>query len=131
MKWYIADKDYVKYLKTIDGKVQDIDYGNSLKPYLGILINVNGFNYYVPISSADKPHKVDKYSRMKNSKDFHKIIDSEDGKLLAVLNINNMIPIPNEYLINLKYEEIEKYKTFESEEKKKIYIDLLRKELKE
>lgn len=131
MKWYVADKEYVNYLKTVDSKVQDIEYDNSLKPYLGILITVEGFNYYVPISSADKPWKVSKYSKMKNSNDFHKIIDSTDGKLLAVLNINNMIPIPDEYLTKLMYCDIEKYRSFASEKEKQTYVDLLRKELKE
>ena len=131
MKWYVADKRYVKYLKSIDSKVQDIEYGNNLKPYIGVLITIDDFKYYIPISSADKPDKIAKYNGMKNSLDFHKIIDSDDGKLLAVLNINNMIPIPDRYLTKLKYTEIEKYRTFDSDEEKDVYIDLLRKELKE
>ena len=34
MIWYVADKDYVNYLHTIDNKVENIEYGNKLKPYL-------------------------------------------------------------------------------------------------
>lgn len=35
-----------------DDKVENINYNDKLKPYLGILININNMNYYVPISSA-------------------------------------------------------------------------------
>lgn len=68
---------------------------------------------------------------MKNTVDFHKIIDSDENKLLAVLNINNMIPIPDEYVKRLYYTELEKYKKFDNDKAKQIYEDLLRKELKE
>lgn len=51
MKWYIADKDYVKYLKSIDGIVQDIEYDGTIKPYIGILMQVSDYNYYIPITS--------------------------------------------------------------------------------
>ena len=41
MIWYVADKDYVNYLHTIDNKVENIEYGNKLKPYFGIVLNIN------------------------------------------------------------------------------------------
>lgn len=68
---------------------------------------------------------------MKNSVDFHKIVDSDSNKLLAVLNINNMIPIPDEYVERLYYKELAKYRKFKNCKTMKIYEDLLRKELKE
>lgn len=52
LKWYIADKDYISYLKQYDDKVENINYSAKLKPYIGIVVNINEFNYYVPISSA-------------------------------------------------------------------------------
>ena len=102
MKWYVADKRYVKYLKSIDSKVQDIEYGNNLKPYIGVLITIDDFKYYIPISSADKPDKIAKYNGMKNSLDFHKIIDSDDGKLLAVLNIKAV----SQYIVDKRKKSI-------------------------
>ncbi len=52
LKWYIVDKDYVNYLRKYDNKVENIDYTDKLKPYIGILVTINEINYYVPISSA-------------------------------------------------------------------------------
>jgi|GEM_PF-7013516 len=34
MNWYTVNKEYVKYLKTFDTRVSDIDYENKLKPYI-------------------------------------------------------------------------------------------------
>lgn len=56
LRWYIADKEYVNYLRKFDKKVENIEYNEKLKPYIGILININNFNYYVPISSAKEKH---------------------------------------------------------------------------
>ena len=56
LQWYIVNKKYVKYLKTFDNKIENIDYQNNLKPFIGIIININNFNYYVPISSPKKKH---------------------------------------------------------------------------
>jgi protein AbiQ len=41
LKWYIVDKEYVSYLKEFDNKVENIDYSNRFKPYLGIIITIN------------------------------------------------------------------------------------------
>lgn len=65
-------------------------------------MTVDVFHYYVPISSA-KP----KHQRMSNSIDFHKLMDRESGYLYAILNINNMIPVPDFCVTQLKYDEIE------------------------
>lgn len=126
MKWYVADKDFVNYLNSIDGKVEEIEYGDSLKPYLGIVMNIGCYNYYLPVSSP-KPWK---HNRMKNGKDFLKVCDPVTNELIAVLNINNMIPIPPQYVTELEYDEVDKYRKFDSDLEKRKYIDLLRKELK-
>lgn len=51
LKWYIVNKEYVKYLKSFDTKVENIDYDKNVKPYIGIVLNVDKFKYYVPVSS--------------------------------------------------------------------------------
>ena len=60
--------------------------------------------------------------------DFIKI--SKKNKILGVLNLNNMIPILDEEICILKYKDIEKYRDFNSEKEKKLYISLLNFELK-
>ena len=99
LKWYIVDKEYVSYLKEFDNKVENIDYSNRFKPYLGIIITINEINYYVPISSVKEKHY-----KMNEDIDFIKI--SENDRILGVLNLNNMIPIDNDSVKNLKYSDI-------------------------
>lgn len=122
LKWYVVDKEYVEYLKQFDARVQNIDYNKDVKPYIGILISVNHFNYYVPISSRKKKHYT-----MKEDIDFIKLLDGET--LFGVLNLNNMIPIIETAIVPLKYADIEKYKVFINFEEKAKYIGLLNKEL--
>lgn len=56
LSWYILDNDYTDFLKRYDDKVVHNDYNNGIKPYVGIVININDFNYYVPISSPKEKH---------------------------------------------------------------------------
>ena len=81
LKWYIADKEYVNYLRQFDEKVENIDYNTKLKPYIGILITINEFNYYVPISSAKEKHY-----KIREGMDFIKIM--QDDKIIGVLNLS-------------------------------------------
>ncbi len=110
MDWYVVDKEYINYLKQFD-------------PHVGILLTIGRFNYYVPISSA-KP----KHSKMSNSLDFHKLQDNTTKYLYTVLNINNMIPVPDECITQLKYNHIEEFRSFVNEKEKTDYIYLLQKE---
>lgn len=123
MNWYVVDKDYIQYLIQFDSRVGYVEYGEKLKLHIGVLLTVNECQYYVPISSA-KP----KHQHMSNSLDFHKIQDIENGYLYAVLNLNNMIPIPDSCITQLKYNQIEQFRSFSSEKEKNDYIYLLQKE---
>ena len=123
LKWYVVDKKYVKYLKTFDDKVENIEYEHNLKPYIGILLKVGSFNYYVPISSPKKKH-----SQMKDSIDFMKIRD-KNGKILGVLNFNNMIPVLDTEICILRYDEISKFRKFNNKKEEIQYISLLDVEL--
>ena len=90
MDWFVVDKKYINYLTQFDSRVGYVEYGERLKLHVGILLTIGDFHYYVPISSA-KP----KHQKMSNSLDFHKLQDESTGYLYAVLNINNMIPVPD------------------------------------
>lgn len=123
MDWYVVDKDYIQYLISFDSRVGYVEYGEKLKLHVGVLAIVNGYHYYVPISSA-KP----KHQRMSNCLDFHKIQDMDTGYLYAVLNLNNMIPVPDSCITQLKYNQIEQFRSFNNEKEKNDYIYLLQKE---
>ena len=101
MDWYVVDKKYINYLTQFDSRVGYVEYGERLKLHVGILLTIGDFHYYVPISSA-KP----KHQKMSNSLDFHKLHDESTGYLYAVLNINNMIPVPDNCLTQLKYNQV-------------------------
>jgi protein AbiQ len=53
------------------------------RKYIGIILQINGMDYFAPLSSFKPKHK-----KMKESVDFIKICD------YAVVNINNMLPVP-------------------------------------
>jgi len=123
MDWYIIDREYIKYLIAFDSRVGYVEYGEKLKLHVGILLTINDCSYYVPISSA-KP----KHQHMSNNLDFHKLQDADTGYLYAVLNLNNMIPVPDFCVTQLKYNQIEQFRAFSSEKEKNDYIYLLQKE---
>ena len=123
MDWYVVRKDYVSYLSQFDKTVGFVDYGEKLKIHVGTILTIGDFKYYVPISSA-KP----KHQNMSNSLDFHKLQDKQSGYLYAVLNINNMIPVPDHCVTQLKYDKISDFRAFKDDKERINYIYLLQKE---
>lgn len=123
MDWYVVDKKYINYLTQFDPHVGYVEYGGRLKLHVGVLLTIKDFHYYVPISSAKSKHQ-----KMSNSLDFHKLQDKSTGYLYAVLNLNNMIPVPASSITQLKYNQIENFRSFSNEKEKTDYIYLLQKE---
>jgi len=124
MKWYIINKEYVSYLKEFDHKIENIDYGNKLRPYIGIIMEINNIKYYVPISSPKEKHH-----RMNNSIDFHKITDPITNHLYGVINLNNMFPVPDSEIKILRYDKLHELRRFDNDKDRNSYTRLLRKEL--
>ena len=85
LKIYTLSKRYYNYIKHFDSKVPRSSGSKEKRPFVGVVLEINGCNYFAPLTSP-KP----KHLRMRNMEDFHKI---EGGKLGAI-NFNNMIPIP-------------------------------------
>ena len=50
IKFYDIDEAYVRYLQTIDSKIPNIHYNTNNKFICGVVLNINGINYYAPIS---------------------------------------------------------------------------------
>ena len=68
---------------------------------------------------------------MTQQKDFYKLFDpNNSNKLLAVVNLNYMFPIPKQYTQVFQNKNINQYRTFSSEDEKSKYISLLALELK-
>ena len=85
IKMYYTDGKYINYLRQFDDRVP---YNkNSNRPYIGIVYAYQGINYFAPLSSPKPKHKTISDKAV----DIFKI---DDGNL-GVVNLNNMIPIPN------------------------------------
>ena len=104
IKIYEVNPKYIDYLIPYAPHLfQNKQTGQSNeRKYIGIVLSVNSMNYFAPLSSFKAKHE-----RMKNGLDFIKIGN------YAVININNMFPVPDgEYT----YVDIPKMKDFAIQE---------------
>ena len=89
LNFYTMDMKYVRDLAKVDDRVMSISpqLGKQARPFVGVVVVLENKRYCIPLSSP-KP----KHVHMKNSLDFSRIFDRH-GKLIGVLNFNNMIPV--------------------------------------
>lgn len=108
---YQIDVDYVEALHRLDSRVE-YHHGEHDKPYVGIILKINNIDYFVPLSSPKRKH-----DRMNENPTFMKI-KQNNGRLLAVLNLNNMIPVPKDHYSIINFEELsdQNYKNLLDEE---------------
>lgn len=88
LKLYYITDDYIDYLRQYDKKV--FYNKNNKRPYIGVVLKYNNYNYFAPLASPKTKHKT------MNSKtlDIFKIKQGE----LGIINLNNMIPTPQKCL---------------------------------
>lgn len=101
MRLYHIDDNYIAYIKNFDSKV--LENKNQRRPYVGIVLDINGIKYYAPLSSPKNKH-----AHMNNGKDFRKIHQGVYG----VINFNNMIPVPMSTVTEINFLSVadEKYR---------------------
>lgn len=91
MKFYKVDTNYLNELRKVDGRVpfnkEYVGSSNKIRPYIGIMLVVDGIDYLVPLTS-----KTNKRSTYVNMPIFDK-----NNKKIAYLLINNMVPVPKLY----------------------------------
>ena len=86
LRFYEIDEKYVDFLSKYathlfhNAKVTQ----SYSRKYIGILFEINGLKYFAPLSSFKPKHK-----KLCETIDFIKIGD------MAVLNLNNMFPVPD------------------------------------
>lgn len=112
--FYTINSEYIKYLSEFDNHVSynKDDIGHS-RPYLGIVLTISEFEYFVPLYSY-KNH----YSKYKSNSSFFFVYDKKDNPL-AIIKFSAMIPVPQNIkaveLLNFD-EQDEKYKDLISAE---------------
>ncbi len=94
-----VDVSYCDFLRKFDNKVSYNKNDKELRPFIGILFEIDACKYFAPLSSPKAKHR-----KMKNTVDFFKIRNGE----LGAVNFNNMIPVnENNYsLVNLDKETL-------------------------
>lgn len=111
----VSDK-YIKYLRQFDNKIYDNkeEIRTYERKYLGVVLTVNEFNYYIPMSSPKKSDYLDCDKKIIRN-DTKTIMRIKNGnRLYGTLRISNMIPVPitelEPYILSnetdLKYREI-------------------------
>ena len=128
--WIVVDEEYLSYLREYDPRVPFSNYGaDKMKPFFGELFSIGDLVYITPIS-----HPQARHNKMKNAPDFQKVYAPDKNsavgdRLIAVVNLKYMIPIPKDMITPLVYADIEQHRTFKTEQDKSKYIDLLKTEL--
>ena len=82
LMFYDVSKQYIDYLKLFEPKIPNIKYSTNNKFVCGIVLSVNDFNYFAPISSFEKQQKTN--ILIKNSK----------GETMSSIRFSFMFPIP-------------------------------------
>lgn len=123
-KWVDVPDEYLDFLrKNGDKRIPYKDYGaDKFKPFFGVLFTTESFAYITQIS-----HPQGRHYHMKDALDFVKIY--KDERLLCIVNLNYMFPVPADLLTEIKYADIEQYRNFNNAKEKSKYIYLLRQEL--
>ena len=88
---YTVDMKYIRNLASVDDHVLSVSpqVGKSIRPFLGIVVLVNGCKYCIPLSSPKEKY------HSKTQPDFIKIVDERkkdknipvDEKLLQKINL--------------------------------------------
>ena len=86
--FYTIDRNYIRFLSRFDSHISynKDDIGHS-RPYLGIVLKIERFDYFVPLYSY-KEH----YKKYKNNPSFFFIYDRKK-RPLAIIKFSAMIPV--------------------------------------
>lgn len=93
IKFYDVDKNYVNYLRSLDSQVPELDYLTHDKFVCGIALNVNGIEYYAPISHFNQPQRTN-------------LPIYDKGKIIATIRFCFMFPAKHSELIQKDFKMI-------------------------
>ncbi len=100
LRVYRIEDKYIRFLKGVDSRVQDNK--DRHRPYVGVVLLVGEYKYFVPMESPKPNH-----AHMSPGRHIMPIDHGNYG----ILGFNNMIPVPDCALIyfNIDDEPDEKY----------------------
>lgn len=93
LKFYDINKDYVKFLQSYDRQVPNIEYSTNNKFVCGIVLEIEGINYYAPVS-----HMTNK--QQTNLQIF------DNGIPISTIKFSFMIPAYDNVLTVKNFKEI-------------------------
>lgn len=94
--FYYISNNYINFLKSFEKShrgftcVPNVEYKSNTKFFYGTVLEINGIDYYVPVSSKIKDKQDDI------------IISDKKGNRMSSLRFNFMIPVPKETLSRLE-----------------------------
>ena len=117
LRIYEIKNEYIDYLSRHHEHLFYNKDGAFKRKYIGIVLEINRYKYFAPLSSFKPKHK-----KMKEGVDFIKIKD------YAVLNLNNMIPVPDSacYSPDINAEKDPHYRYLLQAESREMQISLER-----
>ncbi len=102
LRFYHIREGYIDFLHKIDYRVQ-LNKGER-RPYIGIVLSIGQYEYYVPLESPKPNHA--------NIKSGGPVLKLDAGKL-GIMGFNNMIPVKKYQLLDfdIMAEPDEKYRS--------------------
>ena len=97
LKFYYVDKEYVDYLKQFEPLVPNIDYSTHKKFVCGIVLKINGLDYFAPISSFKKSQATNIV--IKDTKN--------NNKPLSSIRLCFMFPVPKQCLEEVDFNKFD------------------------
>lgn len=102
LKLYEISDEYISYISTVEKNVFSAkeNVRNHTRKYLGIVYSINGYNYYIPLSSPKNSdyQTVNGIQKIRGSIiPIVRIISqssSGEPELKGTLKLSNMIPVP-------------------------------------
>lgn len=102
IRLYEVDPRYIQYLSYYEPRLFRNKQPEQIhtRKYVGIVLHIHGLDYFAPLSSYK-----DKHCKMKEGIDFIKVKD------YAVINLNNMFPVPTRiyYYVDIQKERNPQY----------------------
>ncbi len=133
IRFYAISDACIAKLFSVDKRVLS-NHENDRKhtrPYIGFLIKLDNYNYFLPLSSED-PKDYDKHGKLRLSTQTILRMKNKKGDFLGKILLNNMIPVPDSEIqeISLNKEALTLNKKTDSHIiKENKYKDLLIDEL--